>query len=89
MPVCVPIKDMRDTVTFANLVEESTEPITVTKNGYDQFVVIKSRDYDELRAAAAKAHLLERIAIADAERASGVVIDAYASIDEIAARHGL
>ena len=42
MPKCVPIKDIRDTAAFSELVEKSPEPITVTKNGYDQFVVIRS-----------------------------------------------
>ena len=32
MPVCVPVKDMRDTSRFAELVESSAGPVTVTKN---------------------------------------------------------
>lgn len=89
MPVCVPIKDMRDTAAFSQLIEKSAEPVIVTKNGYDQFVVIKSRDFDKLKQAAAKAHLMERLAQAEAERSAGMTLDAYASIDEIAQQYGL
>lgn len=46
MPVCVPIKDMRDTAKFSELVETTPGPVTVTKNGYSKFVVLRSEDYD-------------------------------------------
>lgn len=48
MPVCVPIKDMRDTAKFSELVESTPGPITVTKNGYSKFVVMRSVDYDRM-----------------------------------------
>lgn len=89
MPVCVPIKDMRDTVAFSQLVEKSPEPITVTKNGYDQFVVVRSKDYDELRKAQARIQILERMIIAERERAEGLHIDAKDSIVQIRARYDL
>lgn len=89
MPTCVPIKDLRDTVSFSHLVETSPEPIIVTKNGYDQFVVLRSRDYDELKQADARAKLMERIALAEKERAAGKSADAFDSLAELKARHGL
>ena len=33
MPVCVPVRDMRDTAGFTELVEREGD-VTVTKNGY-------------------------------------------------------
>lgn len=45
MTTCVPIRDMKNTAAFTALVESSEEPITVTKNGYDTFVVMKASDY--------------------------------------------
>ena len=39
MPVCVPIKDMRDTAKFSELVETTTGPVTVTKNGYSKILL--------------------------------------------------
>jgi len=45
MPICIPIKDLRDTAAFDAMVESSPTPITVTKNGYDRFVCVKSSDF--------------------------------------------
>lgn len=55
MPVCVPIKDMRDTAKFSELVETTAGPVTVTKNGYSKFVVLRSEDYDLMVQEQAKA----------------------------------
>lgn len=89
MPVCVPIKDMRDTASFARLVETSPEPITVTKNGYDQFVVIRSKDYNELHKLEAKNQIMERMLLAERERAAGSHIDAKESIASLREQYGL
>lgn len=89
MPICVPIKDMKDTASFAHLVENSAEPVIVTKNGYDQFVVLRCKDYDELRKAEARASLMERLAIAERERAEGKTADGHDVIASIRPRHGL
>lgn len=69
MAFCVPIKDMKDTAAFSRTVEESFGPVTVTKNGYDAFVVMKSADYQALQEELAKARLLARIAQAEHEYA--------------------
>ena len=89
MPTCVPIKDIRDTAAFSELVEKSSEPITVTKNGYDQFVVIRSKDYDELRELQAKNHIMERMLVAERERAAGAHVDANKSIALLRAQYDL
>ncbi len=89
MPICVPVKDMRDTARFSSLVETAPGPVTVTKNGYDKFVVMRSEDYDLLTQEVAKAHLQARIAVAEQERAAGITHDAYASLDAMEAKYGL
>lgn len=89
MPVCVPIKDMRDTAAFSNLVEKTPEPVTVTKNGYSKFVVMRSEDYDALVNAQAQAHLMARIAIAERERKEGSHVDAIESLNALEAKYGL
>ena len=38
MSLCVPIKDLRDTAAFDEMVSTSPTPVIVTKNGYDRFV---------------------------------------------------
>lgn len=89
MPVCVPIKDMRDTAKFAELVETAPGPVTVTKNGYSKFVVMRAADYDALANVQALTHLRERMAVAERERAEHAGRDFSEFMDEIEARHGI
>lgn len=89
MPVCVPIKDMRDTAGFTALVESAAGPVTVTKNGYSKFVVMRSDDYDAMSQELAKTRLMARAALAEHERAQGTSADAFASLDDIEAKYGL
>lgn len=89
MPVCVPVKDMRDTSRFAELVESSAGPVTVTKNGYSKFVVMRSEDYDRMEAELAHARLMGRVALAERERNDGLAKDAFESLESIEAKYGL
>ena len=89
MPVCVPVKDMRDTSRVAELVESSASPVTVTKNGYSKFVVMRSEDYDRMEAELARARLMGRIALAERERNDGLAKDAFESLASIEAKYGL
>lgn len=89
MPKCVPIKDLRDTATFDELVLNSSTPITVTKNGYDRFVCIKSSEFTKWEQAEARAQLLERIMIAERERAAGLSVDALEATESLRAKYEL
>lgn len=92
MPICVPIKDLKDTAKFARTVEEASGPITVTRNGYDAFVVMRSADYDAMlngREEAAKKKLLDRIALAEREKAEGKYMDYDTATKKLRARYGL
>ena len=89
MPTCVPVKDLRDTAAFVELVKSSPEPITVTKNGYDEFVCIRSADYRLLEKAQARADLLARIAIAERERVQGEGVDAFEDIKAARLAYGV
>lgn len=55
MLVCVPVKDMRDATRFTETMESSTGLAAVTKNGFNQFVAIRSEDYGRLEAELARA----------------------------------
>ena len=89
MPVCVPIRDMRDTAAFSALVHESAGPVTVTKNGYAEIVAMRPEDYDMLLAKEAKCKLLERMLLAEAEVETGAYEDAFAHLDKLKAEYGL
>lgn len=55
MSLCVPIKDLRDTAAFDEMVSTSPTPVIVTKNGYDRFVCVKSSDFSRWEQAEARA----------------------------------
>lgn len=71
MAECIPIKEMKDTAKFTRRVEQSRGPITVTRNGYDAFVVMRSDEYEAMQEELSKARLLARVAQAENEYATG------------------
>ena len=79
MPVCVPVKDMKDTAAFARTVESAPGPVTVTRNGYDAFVVMRTDDYESMQQGAG-GHLLARAAQAERECAEGRYEEAAAFV---------
>lgn len=89
MPTCVPIKDLRNTAAFDEMVTNSEVPVIVTKNGYDRFVCIKSSEFSRWEKADARAKLLERIMISERERAEGLHSDAFEATVALRAKYGL
>lgn len=89
MATCVPIRDLRDTATFDAMMEASTTPVTVTKNGYDRFVCIRSADFERYEQADARARLLERMLLAEKERAAGRAVDAREALSQLKVQHGM
>ena len=88
MTVCVPVRDMKSTSAFVELVERESE-ITVTKNGREAMHCMSDQRYRAIREEAAKSRLLSRMLLARREEAAGD----WADYDEFAARlkakHGL
>lgn len=70
MPICVPVRDMKDTATFTALVE-SERDVTVTKNGYEAMHCISSDQYRLMQDEIAKAKLLSRMMLAEDEISQG------------------
>lgn len=89
MPTCVPIKDLRNTAAFDEMVASSSSPIIVTKNGYDRFVCIKSSEFSQWEQAEARAKLLERIMISEHERAENLSTDALKATESLRTKYGL
>ena len=80
MTVCVPVRDMKDTAAFTQLVEDERE-VTVTKNGYDAVHCLSNDEYRLMRDEVAKARLLSRMMLAEDEEARGD----HTTYDEFAA----
>lgn len=89
MPICVPISDMKDTAKFTELVLESPEPIIVTKNGYDAFVVQRSDTYSANSLLSPKEKLMERILEAEDDIKNGRIHDGDEFERELRREYGL
>ena len=89
MPVCVPIKDMKDTAAFARRIDEAAGPVTVTRNGYDAFLVMRTDDYEAMQEELAAARLMARIAQAENEYATGQFSSSSDFVKAIRAKYGL
>ena len=48
MTKIIPIKDLRNTTKISSLCNESNEPIFVSKNGYEDLVIMSSKYFDNL-----------------------------------------
>lgn len=77
MSICVPVRDMKSTAAFAELVQKERD-ITITKNGYDSFHCLSNEEYSLLQEEAAKAKLLSRLLLAETEIEKGK----YQALDE-------
>ena len=89
MTTCVPIKELKNTAEFSRLVEESSNPIVVTKNGYESFVAMTTQAYEALKLEAARAKLYQSIDRAEQDIAAGRTVEAHAAIADMRVRYGL
>ena len=48
MPKIIPIRDLKDTSSISNMVNESSEPVYVTKNGYEDMVILSADEYGKI-----------------------------------------
>ena len=72
MPQCIPIRDLKNTAEISQMCQRSKEPITITKNGYDDMVIMSAKMYDKMRLYSVYEKLLE----AEDDIAQGRVSDA-------------
>ncbi|MDO4437233.1 MAG: type II toxin-antitoxin system Phd/YefM family antitoxin [Coriobacteriaceae bacterium] len=88
MPVCVPVRDVKDTTKFIEVLNNSDAPVTVTRNGYDAFVAMSNEVYEGIRLNAAKAKLYEHLQEAERDIESGDVMDFDAFISGLRSQNG-
>ena len=74
MAIAVPIKDLKETKKFSDMVEKNDEVI-VTKNGYSAFHCISTKKREAEKMELAEAKLIQRLLIAEEEERSGKVMD--------------
>lgn len=88
MTVTAPVRDVKDTAAFVELVEREGEVI-VTRNGYDVMHCISSAQHRVNEEAIAKGRLLSRMMLAESEIASGDIEDFDSFAAGIRERYGL
>lgn len=89
MPICVPIKELKNTGAFAKTVEEADGPVIVTRNGYEEFAVMTMEQYEALRLEAARAALYREVELAEADIRDGRMTDGWESLAAARERYGL
>lgn len=88
MAACVPVRDMKNTASFVELVERESE-VTVTKNGREALHCMSEARYRALQEESAKARLLSRMLLAQREEKTGDYVDYDRFAADLRARHGL
>lgn len=89
MPSCVPISDLKDTTEFSRKVAAAGEPVIVTKNGYEQFVVIDAELFRSYRKETPDEHLERLLSEADRDIKAGRTSDMLSGIKEMRQAYGL
>lgn len=86
MPKIIPIRDLKDTTAISAMCHESDEPIFVTKNGYEDMVVMSAEVYD-------KTMIFQEINIkldeAKKDIAEGRTRDARVALKELREEYGI
>lgn len=86
MPRIIPIRDLKDTAKISKMVQESDEPIFITKNGYGEMAIMNMKTYEE------KFFLLDlykSLDISEQQFREGKGADAFESLERIRKKHGL
>lgn len=82
---CIPIRDLKNTAEISALCKQSATPIFITKNGYNDMVIMSAEVYDRLRVLSVYEKLME----AERDIAEGRVLDAQTSLSDMRAKYGL
>jgi len=86
MPKIIPIKELKDTANISIMVRESEGPVYVTKNGYDDMVLLSTEEYDRL---VYEMDVLRKLLEGEMAIRRGEVENAFESVDRIRRRYEL
>lgn len=85
MQQCIPIRDLKNTSKVSQMCKSSNEPIFITKNGYNDMVIMSAEVYEKIRLYS----VYEKLAEAEADIAQGRISDAKASLSALRSKYGL
>lgn len=93
MPRIIPIRDLKDTAEISRMCHEAPdEPIVVTKNGYQDMVIVSPEFYEEVEKLKRQKWLESiRAEIAEGQKAvnEGRTVDAFEHLEELRKKYGL
>ena len=82
---CIPIRDLKNTAAISEMCKKSAAPIYVTKNGYNDMVIMSAEVYDRIRMVSVYEKLME----AEADIDEGRVMEGSASLRKLREKYGL
>lgn len=82
---CIPIRNLKNTSAISEMCKKSAAPIYVTKNGYNDMVIMSAEVYDRIRLVSVYEKLME----AEADIEEGRVMDGSASLRKLREKYGL
>lgn len=82
---CIPIRDLKNTAEISALCKQSSSPIFITKNGYNDMVIMSAEVYDRIRLYTVYEKMME----AEADIQAGRVKDAKESLSGLRTKYGL
>ena len=82
---CIPIRDLKNTAAISEMCKKSAEPIYITKNGYEDMVIMSTEVYDRIRLFSVYEKLME----AEADIEEGRVMEGSASLRKLKEKYEL
>ena len=82
---CIPIRDLKNTAAISEMCKKSAAPIFVTKNGYNDMLIMSAEVYDRIRLVSVYEKLME----AEADIEEGRVLEGSASLRRLREKYGL
>ena len=68
MSQCIPIRDLKNTAEISQMCKKAKEPIYITKNGYNDMVIMSAEMYEKIRLYTVYEKLMEAEADIEAGR---------------------
>ena len=82
---CIPIRDLKNTSEISAMCKQSNAPIFITKNGYNDMVIMSAEVYDRIRLYT----IYEKMMEAEADIQAGRVADAREALAGLRTKYGL
>ena len=86
MPKIIPIRDLKKTSELSQMCRSLEEPIFVTKNGYDDMVIMSMETYEKTMFVN---DVYRKVEAGEHSVRSGDVMDGFDSLKAVRKKHGL